>query len=270
MESKEALKSLDEELKETHVDLLTRFYKLFENIHRYANDFIHYLNELEEGRFIQNSLESVFLDSDGKQLLSEALHLYGVMLLSLDNHIEGHVREKLLVAYYRYSGAQESNESKIEDIVQLLRSTGFQKSQTKRVAKYPESFFKRMVIPEHFVRMVIGRLRSDDIYNQARCYPNPEHRCTAFSEQASMLFVCLFFAPTILESEASTMREIVDKFFPDNWILSVYMGSIFNLVDWWEPYKAAKAALNNTIVVSNIKPIVAKNVTKLQVIFVYL
>ena len=85
LEAKEALKSLDEELKETHVELLTRFYKLFENVHRYANDFIHYLNDLEEGRFIQNSLESVFLDSDGKQLLCEALYLYGVMLLGIGN-----------------------------------------------------------------------------------------------------------------------------------------------------------------------------------------
>ena len=47
-------------------------------------------------------------------------------------------------------------------------------------------------------------------------------------------------------------------------VLSIYMGSIFNLVDWWEPYKAAKSALNNTIINSNIKPIVIKNITKLQ------
>ena len=69
-----------------------------------------------------------------------------------------------------YSGQQNSSESKFEDIVQLLRSTGFSPNQIKRTQKYPESFFKRILIPEHFVRMVVGRLRSDDIYNQVRKY----------------------------------------------------------------------------------------------------
>ena len=54
--------------------------------------------------------------------------------------------------------------------MQLLRSTGFSPNQIKRTPKYPESFFKRILIPEHFVRMVVGRLRSDDIYNQVKNY----------------------------------------------------------------------------------------------------
>ena len=102
-------------------------------------------------------------------------------------------------------GEQNSTDSRFEDIAQLLRSTGFSPNQTKRTPKYPETFFKRVLIPESFVRMAVGRLRSDDIYNQvipnsnpflfskkqnisqfqARCYPNPEHRCTAFAEQVS-------------------------------------------------------------------------------------
>ena len=72
----------------------------------------------------------------------ESLYLYGVMLLVLDYYIEGPVRERLLVAYFRYSGEQNSNESKFEDIVQLLRSTEFSRHQGKRLAKYPESFFR--------------------------------------------------------------------------------------------------------------------------------
>ena len=43
------------------------------------------------------------------------------------------------------------------------------------------------------------------------------------------------------------------------------MGFTFNLVDWWEPYKCAKAAMGNTTQASNIKQIVTKNVDKLQV-----
>lgn len=78
------------------------------------------------------------------------------------------------------------------------------------------------------------------------------------------------------------MREIVDKYFPDNWVgqivywiftllewklkklisldflwclqvISIYMGITVNLVEAWEPYKAAKTALNYTLDSANIK-----------------
>ena len=48
-------------------------------------------------------------------------------------------------------------------------------------------------------------------------------------------------------------------------MISVYMGFTFNLVDWWEPYKSAKAALNNTTQNNNVKQVVSKNIAKLQV-----
>lgn len=67
--------------------------------------------------------------------------------------------------------------------------------------------------------MVIGRLRSDDIYNQISAYPQPEHRSTALATQASMLYVILYFEPDILMNQQAKMREIVDKHFPDNWVL---------------------------------------------------
>ena len=53
---------------------------------------------------------------------------------------------------------------------------------------------------------------------QIVAYPNPEHRSTALSTQAAMLYVILFFAPQILHTQQAQMREIVDKHFPDNWV----------------------------------------------------
>lgn len=70
--------------------------------------------------------------------------------------------------------------------------------------------------------MAIERLRSDDIYNQLSSYPNPDHRSTALGGQAAMLFVCLFFKPEILSKKFAVMREIVDKFFHDNWV-TIYL-----------------------------------------------
>lgn len=40
--------------------------------------------------------------TEGKQLLAEALYLYGSMLLLLDRKIDGVIRERMLVAYHRY------------------------------------------------------------------------------------------------------------------------------------------------------------------------
>ena len=69
VEQSEQLQQLDEELKENHVDLLKRFYRLFESMHRFVTDLTAYIGDLEDGVFIQQSLETVFLDTEGKQLL---------------------------------------------------------------------------------------------------------------------------------------------------------------------------------------------------------
>ena len=77
---------------------------------------------------------------------------------------------------------------------------------------------RRVQLNPEYVDMVIGRLRSDDLYNQIAAYPQPEHRSTALATQASMLYVIIYFQPDILYSQQAKMREIVDKHFPDNWV----------------------------------------------------
>uniref|UniRef100_A0A8D3D872 WASH complex subunit 5 n=1 Tax=Scophthalmus maximus TaxID=52904 RepID=A0A8D3D872_SCOMX len=254
LEAKPELQDLDEEFRENNIEILSRFYLAFESVHKYIVDLNRYLDDLHEGVYIQQTLETVLINEDGKQLLCEALYLYGVMLLVIDHKIEGEVRERMLVSYYRYSAARSSADSNLDDICKLLRSTGYSSQPgAKRPANYPESYFQRVPISTTFISMVIGRLRSDDIYNQVSAYPLPEHRSTALANQAAMLYVCLYFSPSILHTQQAKMREIVDKYFPDNWVISIYMGITVNLVEAWEPYKAAKIALNYTLDSANIK-----------------
>ena len=59
----------DEEFRENHLEILTRFYKAFESIHRYVIDLNRFLEDLEEGVYIQQTLENVLVNEDGKQLL---------------------------------------------------------------------------------------------------------------------------------------------------------------------------------------------------------
>ncbi|EDL29327.1 RIKEN cDNA E430025E21 [Mus musculus] len=254
LEAKPELQDLDEEFRENNIEIVTRFYLAFQSVHKYIVDLNRYLDDLNEGVYIQQTLETVLLSEDGKQLLCEALYLYGVMLLVIDQKIEGEVRERMLVSYYRYSAARSSADSNMDDICKLLRSTGYSSQPgAKRPPNYPESYFQRVPINETFISMVIGRLRSDDIYNQVSAYPLPEHRSTALANQAAMLYVILYFEPSILHTHQAKMREIVDKYFPDNWVISIYMGITVNLADAWEPYKAAKTALNNTLDLANVK-----------------
>lgn len=254
IDSSADLQDLDEAFRENHMDILRRFYLAFESIHKYITDLIRFLEDLDEGVFIQQTLESVLLNEDGKQLLCESLYLYGVMLLVVDMKIEGRVRERMLVSYHRYSASRAAVDSNMDDVCKLLRSTGYSSAVgAKRPPNYPEEYFKRIPISPTFIEMLIGRLRSDDIYNQISAYPLPEHRSTALATQAAMLYVILYFSPQTLHSQQAKTREIVDKHFPDNWVTTIYMGIVVNLADAWDSYKAAKTALNNTFNQDNVK-----------------
>lgn len=255
IEIDEKLTELDDDIRLEHIEILTRFYLAFESILQYVNELNSFINEVNGGFFIQQTIESILNDAEGKQIFCESLYLYGVMLLILDIHIPGIVRERLMVSYYRYSAHKAHGDSNIDEVCKLVRSTGFINSVgAKRPANYPEEYFKRIPLNEVFIEMVIGRLRSDDIYNQVAVYPLPENKTTALASQASMLFVCLFFSPSTLQ-KAHRMREIKDKFFADNWIISIYMGITVSLIDEWEPYKAAKSALVDVIDPGHIKEI---------------
>lgn len=79
-----------------------------------------------------------------------------------------------------------------------------------------------------------------------------------------MLYVILYFNPLVLYNQQAKMREIVDKHFPDNWVISIYMGMTVNLIEAWDPYKAAKTALNNSLESGNIQEHALKHIKRLE------
>lgn len=255
IESNRLLRDKDNELRDNcNLDVLIAFCTAFESVYKYIIDLNSFLADLEDGGvFIQQSIDSVLANQDGKQLMSEALYLVGVLLLVIDQKIEGPIRERMLVSYYRYSAQRSTSDSNFDDLVHLFACTGFSPSTGKKPLFYPEDYFKRVTLNRDYLYLVIGRLRFDDIYNQLSVYPHPEHRSFALTNQASMLYVILYFAPDLLHNEHAIMREIVDKFFSDNFVINIYMGIIVNLIEAWEPFKAAKSALNNTLESVNLK-----------------
>ena len=90
------------------------------------------------------------------------------MLLRMGCRIEGAVRERMLIAYYRHKGASSIDSS--EDDFLLVRATGFsantldRNSLSRQPQGYPEEFFERIPrqlgISGSLVHMMVARLRS--------------------------------------------------------------------------------------------------------------
>jgi len=102
IEQDQGLLALNQEIKDTYIKKLRRFYNLFEFIWKYGNELKQYIMDIENGHYIQQTLEGILLDENGKQLLCEALYLLGVMLLLLDIKIDGYIRERMVIAYMRF------------------------------------------------------------------------------------------------------------------------------------------------------------------------
>lgn len=63
------MQDLDDDVKEKYLELITRFYLLFENIYQYIVDLNMFVEQLHDGAFIQQTIETVMKDVEGKQLL---------------------------------------------------------------------------------------------------------------------------------------------------------------------------------------------------------
>ena len=83
------LVDLNEEFRDNHKLIIERFYLVFESVYKYVDDLNKYVTQLSEGSFVQETVDSVIKTIEGKQLLAEAVYIYGVMLLLLDIKVPG-------------------------------------------------------------------------------------------------------------------------------------------------------------------------------------
>lgn len=220
---------IDEQFKESYLDIIERFYALFESIHQYYLEIKEFIERVETGYFMEYNLESIILEKEGKRLLIEAISNYGIMLLLLDRLVPSIARERLVVCYVRYKSASESDLT--QQVARMCRGTGasFKKDKHMIPMKYPIDYFGRFKLDRRLVENLINAMKDDDIYSQLGAYPNPMHRSVALSQQASHMFVLLNFCPRILEKENAKMREISDKHFPDNFVISIYQGYLLDI-----------------------------------------
>ena len=72
-----------------------------------------------------------------------------------------------LLLYCSGAARGAGSDSNIDDVCKLLRGTGYSSVPgAKRPTNYPENYFARVTVNPEYVNMIIGRLRSDDVYSQ--------------------------------------------------------------------------------------------------------
>ncbi|KAH9329372.1 hypothetical protein KI387_001480 [Taxus chinensis] len=282
IEKNPELVALDDEFRESFSIIMERFFLLFDGIIRYYQNLVQYLEDLQEGVYVQSTIESVMENEDGRQLLVEALALHGTILFLLEHRLNGGLREQLLVAHLRnkrsseisnldhlcmlcqtFSPVSASPLSSITTFVPFRQSSPSSVTPTMILVHRPEDLFGRFPIPKPIVDVVITRLRGDDLYNQVRHYPIPEHWTTALASQAGCVYILLFYSPELLAS-GYVMKEIVDRFFKDNWIVPIFMAFTVDLSFSWERYKAAKSALSSTLASATVRDLCDKHYSKVK------
>lgn len=51
------LMELDDEFRQNHIDILNRFFQLFDSVFRFVSDFLHYLDGIANGAFVQYTID---------------------------------------------------------------------------------------------------------------------------------------------------------------------------------------------------------------------
>ncbi|XP_038989375.1 WASH complex subunit 5-like isoform X3 [Phoenix dactylifera] len=261
IEGNEELEALEDCLRESCSAYMQRFFLLMTGAVIYHLELLKYLNDLQmhfviqEGLYGQSTLDRVLDNQYGRQLLTESIALFGCMLILMEHCLSGHLREKLLVAHLRHDCCFDS--PNLEHICLICRAhmppsgpfhhsgSPFVNSGMVSVQK-TEDLFARFPFPKLVVDAVIHRLRNDDLYNQVHHYPDPQHRTVALSLQSGYLYILLFYSPEFLRN-GFVMREIVDRFFRDCWVVPIFLHFVVDLFVSWDAYKEAKASLSSSV-----------------------
>ena len=108
----------------------------------------------------------------------EAVALLGALQLLLHRAVPGPLRERVLVAHLRFRGGPQALGPLLQEVAALVGSARGGAAQV--LAKLP--------VPAAAVGLLIGCLKSDDVYGQLAHYPSAQHRSTALSQQVLLFF----------------------------------------------------------------------------------
>ena len=81
---------------------MINFYNQFEGFYQYGHELYKFATYLDEGYYIQNSIDSIILKDCGHQLPCEAVYMYGIVFMLSDRYIPGSVKYQFIIAVFSY------------------------------------------------------------------------------------------------------------------------------------------------------------------------
>ncbi|EYB91544.1 hypothetical protein Y032_0204g1866 [Ancylostoma ceylanicum] len=223
---------LQDSLYNTYGDLLSRFSTLFQTVANFISSIKEYCDQVGQERVGISYLDIVDI---------EVLFNVGLVLLYLEKYLPGPVRERIYVAIYRNSDERRN----VDFLVDFLRMSS--------APSEPCYLFERLMMNDSFVEKCLScceTIHREGVNDFGKTYVD---RITL----VKWIFVCLLFKPSTLKSDFSKMRQIVEDFFRDEWVLQLGLGLNVNLLDSWQPYRAAITALTNQVDTNKAKDMAA-------------
>ena len=262
----------DEDFRENYIDLIERFYALFDSIYQYITDWKTFIGQVQSGKFIQHTIDTILSHKEIRPVFVESVFSAGVMLLLVDRLIPGPIREKLIVSYYRYKG--QSTIQNFQEIFKLFAQTGYAPPTSfsnprdeVKPKKYPVDYFKRCNLDKNIVEKIVGTVVGNDIYEQQLAYPTTnEYQTLAFSQQGSLLVVILFFCPNILERDRRIMYDIFSKHYHDNVVVSFYMGYTIDIYEYWRDFKEAYSVIDSNVKSNYLREEKNKKISRINIV----
>ena len=260
----------DENFRINYIDIINRFFSLFQSIYLYIKDWKTFVNKVNSNCFVQHTIDTILANKDILPLFCESIFNVGIMLILIDRLIPGIIREKLIMSYYRYKGRVTIPH--FNEIYELFEITGYvpylpitNVNEEIRPKRYPVDFFKRCKIDTKIIEKINLAILGNDLYDQQLVYPNMnEYKSVIFSQQASLIAVNLFFTPDILDNDQKNIYNIMVKHFQDYLVVSLYMGYTIDLNDYWNDFKAANQALQENKKNNIMKNTINENIKKIK------
>ena len=283
---------LEKKLVEEYQDVISSFVHLFHKIYKYYTDIDAFWKNVSTGKYIYHSVQSILEHNPRlRQLLCELLYLFGTVLILLDLYIPGIIRERFIIAHYRYctttitTTSMVTSEGTFDDICKVFQrshldalsssSTSYSMSMGLFSSKnnHPDghkvispivqstSYMTRMPLDPKLVQGVINCIMDYDIYPiYTEAYPSYPHRSTRLTKQAQLLVVIVHFQPDILKSNSLFCRQMIDRFFSNRWRIPLYNGEILDIRDEWMDgrYPAAQSEIHQVLGNEQLSAILSK------------
>ncbi|KAJ3675838.1 hypothetical protein LUZ60_004880 [Juncus effusus] len=224
------LQTLEDELNDCCSTYTQRFFLLTNGVVQFHTDLNKYLIDLQEGLYIEYTLEGIIKSRFGFELLIELISKFGCILLLIEHLMQGPLREKLLIFYLRTH--QSFNFPNLDKILSLCRSNNLLSSLISKPSSVviniqkTEDLFAKFPLPKQIIDTIITScLKQDEI-----------------SKQGGFLYVLLNYSNNFLR-DGVFMREVIDRVFKENWVVPIFLHFSIDLFVSWENYKEAKEAL---------------------------